>query len=176
MTNPVPPAQRRASPALGVPSRTRYFVVVFAIVLAIIQYIDRVAISQAAPLISKDLGLDKAQMALDLRGVHDGLRRLRDPDRLLGRQMGARRVLIRVVLWWSFFTAATGWVWSFWSLFVVRFLFGAGEAGCFPNIARAFNRWLPRDERVRAQGILWMFGALGRSRRAAPARRSCCST
>ena len=75
--------------------------------------------------------------------------------------MGARRVLIRVVLWWSFFTAATGWVWSFWSLFVVRFLFGAGEAGCFPNIARAFNRWLPRDERVRAQGILWMSARWG---------------
>ena len=75
--------------------------------------------------------------------------------------MGARRVLIRVVLWWSFFTAATGWVWNFWSLFVVRFLFGAGEAGCFPNIARAFNRWLPRDERVRAQGILWMSARWG---------------
>ena len=87
--------------------------------------------------------------------------RLRDPDRLLGDRIGARRVLIRVVLWWSFFTAATGWVWNFWSLFVVRFLFGAGEAGCFPNIARAFSRWLPLDERVRAQGILWMSARWG---------------
>ena len=62
MTNPVPPAQRSASPALGTPSRTRYFVIVFAVALAVIQYIDRVAISQAAPLISEDLSLDKEQM------------------------------------------------------------------------------------------------------------------
>ena len=83
------------------------------------------------------------------------------PTGYWGDKMGARRVLIRVVLWWSFFTAATGWVWNFRSLFIVRFLFGAGEAGCFPNIARAFNRWLPRDERVRAQGILWMSARWG---------------
>ena len=161
MTNPVPPAQRSASPVLGVPSRTRYLVVVFAIILAIIQYIDRVAISQAAPLISKDLGLDKAQMAWVFAAFTMAYAAFEIPTGYWGDKMGARRVLIRVVLWWSFFTAATGWVWSFWSLFVVRFLFGAGEAGCFPNIARAFNRWLPRDERVRAQGILWMSARWG---------------
>ena len=48
---------------------------------------------------------------------------------------------MRVVLWWSFFTAATGWAWNF----VVarrdaRFLFGAGEAGCFPNLTKASSR------------------------------------
>ena len=135
--------------------------VVFAIVLAVIQYIDRVAISQAAPLISKDLGLDKAQMAWVFAAFTMAYAAFEIPTGYWGDKMGARRVLIRVVLWWSFFTAATGWVWSFWSLFVVRFLFGAGEAGCFPNIARAFNRWLPRDERVRAQGILWMSARWG---------------
>ena len=135
--------------------------VVFAIILAIIQYIDRVAISQAAPLISKDLGLDKAQMAWVFAAFTMAYAAFEIPTGYWGDKMGARRVLIRVVLWWSFFTAATGWVWSFWSLFVVRFLFGAGEAGCFPNIARAFNRWLPRDERVRAQGILWMSARWG---------------
>ncbi len=161
MSNPVPPAQRPGSPALGVPSRTRYYVVVFAIVLAIIQYIDRVAISQAAPLISRDLGLDKAQMAWIFAAFTMAYAAFEIPTGYWGDKMGARRVLIRVVLWWSFFTAATGWVWNFWSLFIVRFLFGAGEAGCFPNIARAFNRWLPRDERVRAQGILWMSARWG---------------
>ena len=53
---------------------------------------------------------------------------------------------------------------------LVRFLFGMGEAGCFPNIARAFNRWLPPYERVRAQSILWMSAALGRRDHAAAAR------
>jgi MFS family permease len=37
-----------------------------------------------------------------------------------------------------------------------RFLFGAGEAGCFPNVAKVFTTWLPDRERVRAQGIMWL--------------------
>ena len=143
------------------PSRTRYFVVVFAIILAIIQYIDRVAISQAAPLISKDLSLDKDQMAMVFSAFTLAYALFEIPTGYMGDRLGARRVLIRVVLWWSFFTAATGWVWNWISLLVVRFLFGAGEAGCFPNIARAFSRWLPNNERVRAQGILWMFARWG---------------
>ena len=110
MTNPVPSAQQSASPVLGVPSRTRYYVVVFAVVLAIIQYIDRVAISQAAPLISKDLGLDKEQMALVFSAFTLAYALFEIPTGYMGDRLGARRVLIRVVLWWSFFTAATGWV------------------------------------------------------------------
>ena len=53
--SPVPAIQQRAT-------RTRYVVVVFAIVLAVIQYIDRVAISQAKDGISKDLGFSDAEM------------------------------------------------------------------------------------------------------------------
>ena len=68
---------------------------------------------------------------------------------------------MRIVVWWSFFTAATGWAWSFASLVVTRFLFGAGEAGCFPNLTKAFTVWLPQDERVRAQGIMWLSARWG---------------
>jgi sugar phosphate permease len=69
--------------------------------------------------------------------------------------------LLRIVVWWSFFTAATGWVRSLPALIVTRFLFGAGEAGCFPNLTKAFNRWLPSYERTRAQGIMWMSARWG---------------
>ncbi len=82
MTNPVPPAQRPGSPALGAPSHTRYYVIVFAVVLAVIQYIDRVAISLVEGDIRLDLGLSQKQMGLVFGGLHPGLRALRDPDRL----------------------------------------------------------------------------------------------
>ena len=36
------------------------------------------------------------------------------------------------------------------------FLFGAGEAGCFPNLTKAFSTWLPKRERTRAQALMWM--------------------
>jgi len=65
------------------------------------------------------------------------------------------------VLAWSFFTAATGWTWNFLSLLVTRALFGVGEAGCFPNLTKAFSTRLPRDERVRAQGALWLSARWG---------------
>jgi MFS family permease len=63
---------------------------------------------------------------------------------------------MRIVLWWSFFTAATGWAWSATSLIVTRALFGAGEAGAFPNLTRVFTTWLPVKERERAQATLWL--------------------
>jgi MFS family permease len=83
------------------------------------------------------------------------------PGGFLGDWMGPRKVLMRIVIWWSFFTAATGWAWNFSSLVVTRFLFGAGEAGCFPNLTKAFTVWLPQEERVRAQGIMWLSARWG---------------
>jgi MFS family permease len=68
---------------------------------------------------------------------------------------------MRVVLWWSFFTAATGWTWNLASIVTTRFLFGAGEAGWFPNLTKIFTTWLPSKERVRAQGFLWMSARWG---------------
>jgi MFS family permease len=161
MTNPVPPAQRSASPVLGTPSHTRYYVIVFAVVLAVIQYIDRVAISLVEGDIRLDLGLSQKEMGFVFGAFTLAYALFEIPTGYLGDRIGARKVLIRVVLWWSFFTSATGAVWNGPSLMVVRFLFGMGEAGCFPNIARAFSRWLPTYERVRAQSVLWMSARWG---------------
>src|SRR6185436_2834093 len=83
------------------------------------------------------------------------------PGGYLGDRLGPRKVLMRVVVWRSFFTAATGWAWNYSSILVTRFLFGAGEAGCFPNLTKVFTTWLPPTERVRAQGILWMSARWG---------------
>ena len=77
------------------------------------------------------------------------------PAGWMGDKWGARKVLLRVTVLWSIFTAATGWVWNYSSLLVCRLLFGVGEAGCFPNLAKAFTIWLPANERVRAQGLMW---------------------
>lgn len=142
-------------------TRARYWVVVFAVALAVIQYIDRVCISQAAPSISRDLHLNDAHMGWVFSAFTLAYALFEIPSGYLGDRIGPRKVLLRIVLWWSFFTAATGWVRSWFSLVATRFLFGAGEAGCFPNLTKAFNRWLPKGERSRAQGIMWMCARLG---------------
>jgi ACS family glucarate transporter-like MFS transporter len=143
------------------PTRARYVVTAFAVTLAIITYIDRVAISQAAPLMQADLGLGKKEMGWAFSAFLWAYALFEIPGGWLGDRIGPRRVLMRVVLWWSLFTAATGWVWSLTSLLVTRALFGAGEAGCFPNITRAFQTWLPAKERERAQAILWLSARWG---------------
>src|SRR5258706_11341117 len=143
------------------PTRVRYLVIVFAVTLAVITYIDRVCISQAAPDISRDLGFTKEQMGYVFLAFALAYALFEIPGGYLGDRMGARRALMRIVVWLSFFTAATGWAWSFTSIAVTRFLFGAGEAGCFPNLTKSFTTWLPSRERVRAQGILWMSARWG---------------
>jgi MFS family permease len=143
------------------PTHARYWVVVFAVTLAILAYIDRVCISQAAPVISRDLGLTKTQMGAVFSAFALAYAMFEIPGGWLGDWMGPRRVLMRIVMWWSVFTALTGWVWSYTSLWTTRFLFGAGEAGCFPNLTKAFTTWLPQQERVKAQGIMWMFARWG---------------
>src|SRR3954469_7898103 len=143
------------------PTRARYVAVAFAMLLAIVQYLDRVCISQAGPAISHDLGLSREQMGWVFSVFTWAYALFEVPGGWMGDRMGPRRVLMRIVVWWSFFTAATGWVWSWASLVVTRFLFGAGEAGCFPNLTKAFNRWLPATERSRAQGVMWMSARWG---------------
>ena len=143
------------------PSRARLGVVAFAIALAIVQYIDRVGDFTGRP---GDLPRPlpaKEQMGWVFSAFTLAYALFEIPTGYMGDRIGARKVLLRVVLWWSFFTAATGWVWSWLSLLVTRFLFGAGEAGCFPNLTKAFNCWLPPDERLRAQGALWMSARWG---------------
>ena len=147
--------------AAQAPTRVRYWVIVFAVTLAVVTYIDRVSISFAAPFISRDLGLDPRQMGAVFAAFGWAYALFEIPGGYLGDRLGPRSVLTRIVLWWSFFTAATGWAWNFLSLTVTRFLFGAGEAGCFPNVTKAFTTWLPEKERVRAQGVMWLSARWG---------------
>ena len=91
------------------------------------------------------------------------------PTGWLGDVFGPRRTLIRIVLWWSFFTALTGLAGfrsaascssPFAGLVAVHFLFGVGEAGAYPNITRALHNWFPPQERGLTQGFVWMSGRL----------------
>ena len=143
------------------PTHVRYWVVVFAVTLSVITYIDRVCISLAAGPMQAELHLTQVQMGYAFSAFAWAYALFEIPGGFLGDWMGARRVLLRIVLWWSFFTAATGWAWSFVSLYITRFLFGAGEAGCFPNLTKTFTTWLPHHERVRAQGIMWLSARWG---------------
>jgi MFS family permease len=143
------------------PTQARRVVLFFAVTLAIITYVDRVCISQAAPTMQEDLGLTKIQMGYAFTAFGWAYALFEIPGGWLGDRIGPRKVLMRVVGMWSVFTVATGWAWNLMSLVVSRFFFGMGEAGCFPNITKAFANWFPAAERVKAQGVLWLSARWG---------------
>jgi MFS family permease len=143
------------------PTHARYWVVIFALTLAMIMYVQRVAISVAAVPISAELHLDNAQMGLVFGAFGLSYALFELPMGLFGDRLGVRRVLAQIVLGWSLFTALTGAAWNFASMWAIRFLFGAGEAGCFPNLTRMLSAWLPVGERIKAQALMWAFSRWG---------------
>ena len=143
------------------PSNVRRIVMVGLFLLSSITYLDRVCISVAAPAMQKDLGLTPSQLGLVFGIFTFAYGLFEVPGGWMGDRFGPRRVLTRIVVWWSVFTALTGAVTNFTQLLVVRFLFGAGEAGAYPNSSGAISRWFPAVERARAHGLVWMASRLG---------------
>jgi MFS transporter, ACS family, glucarate transporter len=137
-------------------THVRYKVLAMTMALAAITYLDRVSISVTRPYIARDLDLSPTQMGFVFSAFYLSYALFEIPTGWWGDRFGTRRVLTRIVCWWSAFTVLTGVAFNFSSLVVIRFLFGAGEAGALPSAARTFSRWFPRQERGTAQGIFFM--------------------
>lgn len=136
-------------------------VVVLLVLLFGITYLDRVCISVAGPRMQEDLHIGPIGWGW-VTGVFTLSYCLFEiPTGILGDRIGPRRVLTRIVLWWSAFTAMTGAVTSYYPLLVARFLFGAGEAGAFPNAAIVVSRWFPPARRATMCGVTLMASQVG---------------
>src|SRR5271166_5602099 len=159
-----------APPTLETPTRVRYGVLGFACSLSMITYLDRVCFGTAVSHLVTELGLpSEAALKWVMFAFAFAYAVFEVPSGWLGDVYGPRNTLIRIVLWWSFFTALTAtvglrlgndWVIGVGALAVIRFLFGMGEAGAYPNITRALHNWFPLMQRGFAQGAVWMSGRL----------------
>lgn len=169
-------------------TRYRYRVLAVLCSLAFLTYLDRICIMRVQGEIERDLRFselaDKQQsdahaaterMSWVFSAFVAGYVLFEVPGGWLGDRWGARAVIFRIVLCWSLFTAATGGVKPVTALFfskpgpeqwlmvliAIRFLFGVGEAGAYPNIARALGRWFPFRERATAQSFIWLASRFG---------------
>lgn len=143
------------------PTTVRYRVMGLMCVLAFLTYYDRFSIVRAQEGMKRDLGLTDADLGWLVGTFFLAYSIFEIPGGWLGDRYGARKTLTRIVLAWSLFTALTGSVSGFAWLLAVRFLFGAGEAGAFPNIARVQSAWLPLRSRAAASGTIWLFARWG---------------
>jgi D-galactonate transporter len=143
------------------PSYGRWYILGLICLMYLITYLDRVNISTAAPEISKEFGFDKITMGAIFSAFVWAYAIFQVPGGWLSDRFGARPVLATIVAYWSVMTAATALATGWLSFIVIRFLFGAGEAGAFPGATRAMQVWYPRRERGLVQGLTHSASRLG---------------
>jgi len=139
----------------------RWYILVLICVMYLITYLDRVNISTAAPVISREFGFDRITMGVIFSAFVWAYAIFQVPGGWLSDRFGARPVLATIVAYWSVMTAATAAATGALSFIVIRFLFGVGEAGAFPGATRAMQLWYPRSERGFVQGITHSASRLG---------------
>src|SRR4029077_8226185 len=132
--------------------RQRVMILLYFLIL--ITYLDRITISVVGVRIKEAFHLSNTQFGWVLSAFVLAYALFEIPAGLMGDRLGQRKVLIRIVIWWSVFTALTGAVNGLTSLIAVRFLFGMGEAGAYPNSCGVISRWMPKSETSR--GMSWL--------------------
>jgi ACS family glucarate transporter-like MFS transporter len=139
----------------------RYRVGILLYFLILITYLDRVTISLVGVRIKAAFHLTNTQFGYVLGAFALAYAIFEVPSALLGDRWGPRKVFLRIVIWWSVFTALTGAVNGFMSLMIVRFLFGMGEAGAYPNSTGTICRWFPKSETSRGVAMFSMGSSSG---------------
>jgi len=132
----------------------RYRVLVLLTSLTTLTYFDRICISIVGVRLKSDLGLTNEQFGWVLASFSLAYALFEIPSGALGDRIGPRKVFIRIVLWWSLFTALTGMVNGLAALLIIRFLFGMGESGTYPNCMIVMSRWFPVNEMGRS--LTWV--------------------
>ncbi len=139
----------------------RALVVTATFFLSVLLYVDRVCISTAKGPITQELSLTDTQFGWVMSAFAIGYALFQTPSGMLADKIGGRTILAGIVTVWSVFTGLTALAWSYGSLLIIRFLFGAGEAGAFPGMARAVYSWIPVRERGLVKGINFSGSRLG---------------
>jgi ACS family glucarate transporter-like MFS transporter len=143
----------------GIP--LRILLVFSTFLLTVLLYVDRACISAAKEEISSDLNFDLTDFGWVMAMFTLGYALFQTPAGKWADIRGPRGVITSIVTIWSALTALTGAAWNFVSMMVIRFLFGAGEAGAFPSLAKVVFNWFPVRERGIVQGINFSGSRIG---------------
>jgi len=143
-----------------VESRVRWLLVSWLFVLSAVAYLDRINLSIAGSFIAAEFRLTNVQLGSLTSAFLMGYALFQTVGGWLADRLGSRRVLAAGVLWWGIFTSLTAAVppaivSAVLVLATTRFLLGAGEAVLFPASNQFVSRWIPSEERGKANGLIF---------------------
>ena len=111
--------------------------------------LDRVNVGFAALQMNKDLGLTPAMFGFGASLFFVSYFLVEVPSNLALQKIGARRWIARIMITWGLVTACMAFVVGPYSLYAMRFILGAAEAGFFPGAILYLTYWLPSTYRAR---------------------------
>ncbi|ATH95655.1 hexuronate transporter [Bacillus glycinifermentans] len=142
-------------------SNGRGFVLVMLFLAGVINYLDRSALSVAAPFIQEDLHISPAQMGMLFSSFFIGYAIFNFIGGWASDKYGAKHTLSAAMVVWSVFSGAIALTYNFVSLFIIRVIFGMGEGPLSAATSKAVNDWFPKKERARALGMAMCGTPLG---------------
>ena len=155
--------------AIARPTHVRFQILAAACSLAVITYIHRVGFATVSAEIKEPLGLSDQHLGYMMAAFLIGYGLFEIPWGLLGDRLGVRNTLTAIIVGGSALTACLTLavflprhvllLVAF--LMLLRFGFGAFQAGTFPSISRMMADWMPTTERGKAQGTIWMSTRIG---------------
>src|SRR6516165_12608881 len=128
----------------------------FLFILLVVSFIDRINVAFAALTMNKALGLSATAFAMSITVFYVAYALFEVPSNLILAKVGARLWIARIMITWGFASAATMFAVDAWSLFGLRALVGAAEAGFLPGILLYLTYWFPRSCRARANALFIM--------------------
>ncbi len=131
-------------------------IVPFLFICYMVNFIDRVNIGFAKLQFLQDLKLDDAVFGIAAGMFFVGFVVFEVPSNLLLARIGVRKTLLRIMTLWGVFTVLLMFVRNANTLYVLRFLLGAAEAGFFPGIVLYLTYWFPDSRRGRIMSLFVM--------------------
>src|SRR6202795_169932 len=119
----------------------------------VVAYLDRVNVGFAKLQMLSDLHLSEAMYGFGAGVFFIGYFFFEVPSNLLLHKLGARRWIARIMITWAVISAATAWVNSPLTFYVLRFLLGVAEAGFFPGIVLYLTYWFPAHRRAKMTAL-----------------------
>ena len=141
----------QAAPSLEKATMRRVIVrlVPFLMVCYFFALLDRVNVGFAALQMNKDLGLTPAMFGFGASLFFVSYFLVEVPSNLALQRVGARRWIARIMITWGLVTMCMAFVVGPYSLYAMRFILGAAEAGFFPGAILYLTYWLPAEYRAR---------------------------